>query len=213
MTAATPQGMKRYSLGELLQRRRELIVPAKSPDREFQTLTLTQEGRIEPREAGQGNSPPAWFGAYFKDDAKWFVVRKGDLLFSRIDIWKGSVSIVPEEFDGAIVTQEFPVYEVHEELIDRHYLRLLLRTPYFRRAIRAITTGHSNRRRTQDEDFEALEVCLPDKPIQHKIAELVQSAETKSFTAERDRLTLLGRAEEVIMGKTSPATLGITVTD
>ena len=209
MNSATPPGMTRYTLGTLLHRRREPVVPSDAPDTEFQTLTLTQEGRLEPREAGQGNSPPAWFGAYFKADARWFRVHTGDLMFSRIDIWKGSVSIVPAEFDGAIVTQEFPVYQVQENLIDPYYLRLLLRTPYFRRAIRAITTGHSNRRRTQDEDFEDLKVFLPPKPIQQAIAALVRTAETTSIGADRDHETILRRAEDVIMGKAEPASLGI----
>jgi hypothetical protein len=42
---------------------------------------------------------------YFAD-GYWNVVHEGDLLFSRIDLWKGSVGIVPTELDGAIVTGE-----------------------------------------------------------------------------------------------------------
>jgi type I restriction enzyme M protein len=159
---------------------------------------------LEPREAGLGNNPPAWFGTYFKPDGKWFRVKENDLLFSRIDIWKGSVSIVPPEFDNAIVTQEFPVYTVREsdgeKLIDPHYLRLLLRTPYFQRAIRAITTGHSNRRRTQDYDFEALEVFLPTPAIQKKIAAAMNAQNEKRIQAFGNYTTLLRQVEEVIMG-------------
>ena len=200
-TKQPPVGMKRYKLGQLLERRRESVVPADAPDKEFQTLTLTQEGQLEPREAGLGQNPPAWFGTYFKPGSKWFQVREGDLMFSRIDVWKGSVSIVPSEFDGAIVTQEFPVYSVREDLLNRHYLKLLLRTPYFRRAIRAITTGHSNRRRTQNDDFEALEVFLPELRVQQVVASAVHAEEATLRTFETTYRQLLLLAESVIMGQ------------
>jgi type I restriction enzyme M protein len=41
-------------------------------------------------------------------------------------------------------------------------LQCLLRTRYYQRAFRAITTGHSNRRRTQTDDFEALKISFPE---------------------------------------------------
>jgi type I restriction enzyme M protein len=203
MFGATPAGMTRHKLGTLLERRRDPVVPSDQPDVEFQTLTLTQEGELAPREAGLGTSPPAWFGTYFKPDVKWFRVHAGDLLLSRIDIWKGSVSIVPAEFDGAIVTLEFPVYRVREQHLDPHYLKLLLRTPYFRRAIRSITTGHSNRRRTQDDDFESLEVFLPDPVTQARIAHAVREQELHCRDAEVRYQDVLERAEAVIMGELS----------
>ncbi len=208
MLGAAPAGMTRNKLGTLLERRREAVVPSDSPDAEFQTLTLTQEGELEPREAGLGTNPPAWFGTYFKPDVKWFRVHAGDLMFSRIDVWKGSVTIVPHKFDGAIVTQEFPVYRVREDLIAPHYLKLLLRTPYFRRAIRAITTGHSNRRRTQDEDFEALEVFLPDLAAQERVARAVREQEERKREEDAGYQDLLLRAEEVIMGNLPLSTFG-----
>ena len=40
-------------------------------------------------------------------------------------------------------------------------VQALLRSRYYQRAFRAITTGHSNRRRTQIPDFEDLEIAFP----------------------------------------------------
>jgi len=137
-----PPDMQSWTLNPpLLTRREERIVPSEFPDREFKVLTLTQEGQLEEREAGKGNNPPSWFGQYFSDGSRWFVAHAGDLIFSQIDIWKGCVAIIPDEFDGAIVTQEFPLYQVDTNHLDPYYLRLLLRSRYFQRAIRAITTG------------------------------------------------------------------------
>ena len=201
MRATAPRGMTRRRLGELLCRRREVIIPYEHPDTEFQALTLTQGGYLEPREAGVGTNPPAWFGSYFTPGVRWFYVRSGDLLLSRIDVWKGSVAIVPKEFDGAIVTAEFPAYEIRQSEVVPYYLQLLLRTPYMRRAIRAVTTRHSNRRRTQDADFENLEVFLPGRREQRRVAKLVMVSDSKRLRASEEHRRTLNSATAAMMGK------------
>jgi len=57
----------------------------------------------------------------------------------------------------------------------------LLRSRYYQRAFRAITTGHSNRRRTQEADFEALEIDFPpDADTQRRlITGIVHARNTK----------------------------------
>ena len=100
---------------------------------------------------------------YFEDmPTKWFAVCSGDVAFSGIDLWKGCIAVVPPEFDRALVSSEFPVYEIVDDRLDPEFLSALLRSRYYRRAFRAITTGHSNRRRTQPEDFEELEISFPE---------------------------------------------------
>src|SRR5690606_25072099 len=86
-------------------------------------------------------------------------------------------SVVPEEFDGALVTKEFPIYRITDPRLDPEFLSCLLRSRYYQRAFRAITTGHSNRRRTQTDDFEALEICFPaDRQHQRDLIADVLSA-------------------------------------
>ena len=53
------------------------------------------------------------------------------------------------------------MYEVSDPRVSSSFLARLLRTDYYMRAFRAITTGHSNRRRTQPADFEDLEIFFP----------------------------------------------------
>lgn len=174
------EGLDPFTIGQILIRRSTPIIPYDYPDTEFKTITLTQEGVLEPREAGQGNNPPDWHGAYFNEGAKWNEVRAGGILISRIDVWKGCIGLIPDDFDKAIVTNEFPAYYVRSEYANRvniHYMKLLLRTSYYQRAIRAITTGHSNRRRTQESDFEALKVFLPPLEVQNLIERAIAKVE------------------------------------
>ncbi len=167
----TPESWIRLPIGRVMRRREEVVSPETEPGRPVTVMTISQTGEIRAREAGKGRNPPEWLGVYFEDSqGMWYAARVGDIVFSSIDLWKGCIAVVPAEFDGALVTKEFPVYEVTEERLDADFLSCLLRSRYYQRAFRAITTGHSNRRRTQTADFEALEISFPpDRETQRRL--------------------------------------------
>lgn len=202
---APPPGMKLIRLGDALHRRLERVEPTLHPDREFLVPTLTQEGELTPREAGQGRNPPAWFGQYFTGGSRWYVIHTDNLIYSQIDLWKGCVTIVPAQYDAAIVTQEFPIYEVDQKQLDPHYLKLVLRSKYFQRAIRAITTGHSNRRRTQSYDFENLTIFAPEqKDTQIRISDTVRESEQAVSLEQAEYRQLLLAIDRLIIGEIQP---------
>lgn len=197
-----PEHLAAFTLGELLEPREEETVPNDYPDVEFLTVTLTQEGELKPREAGKGNNPPDWHGAYFKEGQKWYVIKEGGILISRIDLWKGCIGVIPPEFDGAVVTNEFPVYYVrpsHAGDVDVRYLKLLLRSRYFQRAIRAITTGHSNRRRTQETDWDRLRVFLPRMDVQEHVVQAIQEVEQQVIARRQELRRRLEALDEVML--------------
>jgi len=89
-------------------------------------------------------------------------------------------------------------------------LAILLRTEYYQRAIRAIraiTTGHSNRRRTQDGDFLALPVFLPAIDIQKQLAWHVVGTQEAVKNAEGQHALTLARVEKVVLGHEDPLTV------
>lgn len=161
------------------------------PDAEFKVMTISQTGEIRERPAGKGNNPPRWMGTYFIDSpGSWYVAKASDVVYSGIDLWKGCISVVPPEFDGALVSKEFPIYEVIDDRLLPEFLQCLLRTRYYQRAFRAITTGHSNRRRTQEQDFESLRVSFPASPeAQRQLIAEIQEARSQA----KDAAALLKR--------------------
>lgn len=161
--AITPAGWVRVPLRKVMKRREDIAAPEGRPDEPVKVMTISQAGDIRPREAGKGRNPPEWLGMYFEESpSTWFAARAGDVVFSSIDLWKGCIAVVPPEFDGAIVTKEFPIYQVIDDRLDPDFLSAALRSRFYQRAFRAITTGHSNRRRTQLPDFEALDIIFPE---------------------------------------------------
>lgn len=153
--------------------------------------------------AGKGQNPPEWLGMYFEDSAsKWFKAYQNDVVSSSIDLWKGCISVVGEEFDGAIVTKEYPIYQMLTDEILPEFLAALFRTRYYRRAFRAITTGHSNRRRTQTVDFEAIDVCYPqDKQMQRRLIQDITSAKQQQQVAIDNLNRAMSTLSNVIDGR------------
>ena len=198
-----PEGWLRLPIADVMRRRENVVLPHLTPNESVVVMTLSQTGEIRPREAGKGNNPPEWLGMYFEDSSStWYAAREGDVVFSGIDLWKGCISVVPAQFDQALVTKEFPIYEVTDQRIDPRFLSCLLRSRYYQRAFRAITTGHSNRRRTQISDFERLEICFPEcRDTQIEIVEEILDAR-ESFTDSSSRLkTALRKFDRLIDGR------------
>jgi len=167
-----PEGWVRETIGNLMQRRLSPVATFES-EHEYTVMTISQTGEIRPRTAGKGNNPPTWTGDYFAtvSPGDWFSAQTNDVVFSSIDLWKGCVALVPAAFHGALVTKEFPIYEIIDSRLLPEFVQVLLRTRFYQRAFRAITTGHSNRRRTQVTDFEAIEIAFP--PDAHEQRRLI----------------------------------------
>lgn len=199
----TPEGWVRVPLREVMQRREDLSEPQNEPETAVTVMTVSQTGEIRAREAGKGRNPPEWLGMYFADSpSTWFSAQSGDVVFSSIDLWKGCISVVPEAFDGALVTKEFPIYEVTDERLDPGFLWCLLRSRYYQRAFRAITTGHSNRRRTQREDFESLEIVFPaDTQLQRELAQDIFESRAGQRTAADNLKTAMMIFSDAIDGR------------
>lgn len=179
-----PDGWVQIRIGDILRRRLDRVQPDLFPNQRFQVMTVTQNGKIKLREAGKGRNPPDWLGMYFEASSSvWFAARAGDVVFSSIDLWKGCISVVPSDFDNALVTKEFPIYEIIDNRISPEFLSALLRSRYYQRAFRAITTGHSNRRRTQTNDFENVEIAFPSSLSE-------QENLIEPILASRERLAL-----------------------
>lgn len=198
-----PPGWVKQPVTAVMTRREHEVHPEVRPDEPVLVMTLSQTGEIRPRAAGKGRNPPEWIGSYFEDSSsRWYAARKGDIVFSGIDLWKGCIAVVPPEFDGALVTKEFPIYQVIDDRIDPEFMSCLLRSRYYQRAFRAITTGHSNRRRTQIGDFEALEVYFPPtREEQRRLIKGIEAARVDQRAAVEMLRAEMLRFSDVIDGR------------
>lgn len=100
---------------------------------------------------------------------KQFLVEPGQFILSKIDARNGAFGLVPNDLDGAIVTQDFPTYSINHEIIDKDYLLLINRTELFLELMRKSSSGTTNRKRLKEEKFLNIEIDLPKPDVQHKI--------------------------------------------
>ncbi len=92
-----------------------------------------------------------------------FGVRAGQFVFSRIDARNGAMGLVPPELDGAIVSNDFPVFTIDSDQVAPDLFRYYVSTAPFLDACLAQSKGTSNRRRLKEQDF--LEIGMPLPPL------------------------------------------------
>jgi type I restriction enzyme S subunit len=149
---------------------------------ELQLITIHFDGTIEAR-----NKPRTFKG-------RLFFAKPGDVVYSKIDVRNGAIGVVPEDITNAVVSSEFPVYQVRQDIALARYIKLLFQTRYFRQAITGLISGTSGRKRVQPEQLADLKVPLPPLREQHAI---VQNFE--QLQAEIDRtLSFVGEIQRSI---------------
>jgi len=93
--------------------------------------------------------------------SKMYRVSKGDFILSGIDARNGAFGVVPEELDGAIVTNDFWYFDVDEEKVKRDFFYWLTTTPLFLDACQKSSKGETQRVRLQKALFNDFEFHFP----------------------------------------------------
>ena len=101
-------------------------------------------------------------------------VRAGQFILSRIDARNGAFGVIPDELDGAVVSSDFPAFDVHESRLLPGYLGWLSRTRDFVEACRAASEGTTNRVRLKEERFLAIEIPLPPLDEQRRMVAVIE---------------------------------------
>lgn len=109
-----------------------------------------------------------------------FKASAGQLIISRIDARNGAFAVVPNELDGAIVTQDFPLFDVDEEIINPEFLALLMRSRAFVEACKRSSRGTTNRKRLNEAHFLEESVPIPPKDVQRRILSIAKDVQTIS---------------------------------
>ena len=131
------------------------------------------------------------------------IVRAGNIVISRIDLYNKCLGIVPEDLDGAVVTKDFLVVKPDVRRIDPVYFVEVLRDDLMSDYFYAFCTGATGRKRITEDVFKGLKIPLLDKRAQdrikkhavttdRRIRELQQKARVIYSKAEDDFLHSLG---------------------
>jgi hypothetical protein len=97
-------------------------------------------------------------------------IKHGQFIYSRLFAFEGAYALVPQEFDGYFVSNEFPTFDVDPERASAKFLMALFLTEADWHGLRASSKGVGDRRlRIQPEHILARKIWLPPRPAQSRI--------------------------------------------
>ena len=127
-----------------------------------------------------------------------FIARKNQFIASRIDARNGAMGIVPSDLDGALVSNDFPLFDVSDDQLLPEYMGWLCRTPSFVDLCARASEGTTNRVRLKESEFLNLEIEIPDTDAQCRIVaridavqQQLQQANTLRSSIDHDIASLL----------------------
>ncbi len=133
--------------------------------------------------------------------ARQIRAKAGQFLLSRIDARHGAFGIIPPELDGALVSNDFPCFEIDQTKILPEFLQWYSRSEAFVDLCRRSSEGSTNRVRLKEDVFLNLALDLPPLEEQQRIAgrldraaELIARRSEAIAAAEAEMKQLLAKA-------------------
>lgn len=175
----------------------QLISESRKP-----TETSDPTKRITVRLHLQGVEPRAYRGTESSEATNHFLRAAGQFIYGKQNIHKGAFGIIPECLDGHETSQDLPCFDFKEGC---HPLWLYY---YFAReefygplALKMTGTGS---KRLNEKTFLGLEIPVPDKVEQERIADCLSSLD-ELITAEGRKLEALKVQKQGLINELLPA--------
>jgi type I restriction enzyme S subunit len=153
------------------------------------TIKLWGKGVVQRREAS-GTEMAA---------SRRAVVRQGQFILSRIDARNGAFGLVPGTLDGAVVSNDFPSFDLYQERLEPKFLEWLSKTSVFVDLCKAASEGTTNRVRLKEQKFLAMAIPLPPLTEQQRIVTRIEELAAKIEEARGLRRHAVEEAEALVV--------------
>ncbi len=127
-----------------------------------------------------------------------FRVRAGQFVLSRIDARNGALGIVPDSLDGAVVSNDFPAYNIVGTRLFTPFLGWMSRTRSFVDLCQAASEGTTNRVRLKEDRFLRMAIPLPALTEQRRIVAKVEELAAKIGESRHFRQAAHSEAAHVL---------------
>ena len=122
-------------------------------------------------------------------------VRARQFLVSRIDARHGATGIVPDELDGAVVSSDFPSFDIDESRLLPEYLGWYSKTSAFVDDCRHASEGTTNRVRLQEQRLLNLRMALPPLEGQRRVVRKIERLAAHLQNMDSARGTSAGKLD------------------
>lgn len=156
-------------LGNILSKSEEWI--SLEPDKQYNEVTVRLWGKgVVPRGQVTGTEIAG---------SRRLCVHSNQFILSRIDARNGAIGLVPDSLDGAVVTNDFPVYSLNMERVVPQFLGWMGKTATFVQLCKRASEGTTNRVRLKEDRFLSTAIPLPPLPEQKQIVARIESLAAK----------------------------------
>ncbi|MCC6239705.1 MAG: restriction endonuclease subunit S [Phycisphaerales bacterium] len=194
----TVNGWPSVPLGEVLVKNETIV--SLSPAEKYREVTIRLWGKgVMLRRIVSGAEIAA---------ERRYCVSTDQFIASRIDARNGAMGLVPSDLDGAVVTNDFPSFEVNRERLLPGFLGWLSRTTPFIDLCRAASEGTTNRVRLKEDRFLRLPIPLPPLEVQERIVtridrladKVAQVRQTKREIGDKTTALLRSQFSRIVDG-------------
>jgi type I restriction enzyme S subunit len=97
-------------------------------------------------------------------------LRTGNFVYPKLMAWEGALGVVPPECDQCVVSTEFPVFEIRQDLVYPEVLDVFFRNPVIWPELAGASIGTNvRRRRLNPENFLNFRIPLPTRDTQERL--------------------------------------------
>ncbi|MFI9155748.1 restriction endonuclease subunit S [Streptomyces sp. NPDC053367] len=140
--------------------------------------------------AGQGIVNKGEFDGGDTEYAAMNVLRVDQVVMRKLTAWEGPITVVPAEFDGFVVSNEFPTFTLGPELMPE-WMRHVCRSPRLWAEMKNRVSGTVQRRkRLNPEQLLQIQLPIPPREAQARIVEVLDAVDDQiaALDTEADAL-------------------------
>ena len=108
-------------------------------------------------------------------------IKAGQFIYSRIDARNGAFSIVPDELENAVVSKDFPVFDIDVSLVLPPVLLFSVLDDNFIQQIKQNSLGSTNRQRIKEDVFLRYHIVLPPMEVQQQFQAICEQSDKSKF--------------------------------
>ncbi|MBO2455428.1 restriction endonuclease subunit S [Actinomadura barringtoniae] len=136
--------------------------------------------------AGQGLVAKGELDGGATEYAAMNVLRVDQVVMRKLTAWEGPITVVPAEFDGFVVSNEFPTFTLGPELVP-DWMRHLCRSPRLWAEMKNRVSGTVQRRkRLNPEQLLQIRLPIPPRGVQTGIVEVLDAVDDQIATLEAE---------------------------
>lgn len=130
--------------------------------------------------AGQGLVAKGEFNGGDMEYAAMNVLRVDQVVMRKLTAWEGPITVVPAQFDGFVVSNEFPTFTIGPELVP-DWMRHVCRSPRLWAEMKNRVNGTVQRRkRLNPEQLLQIHLPIPPRDIQARIVEVLDAVDEQN---------------------------------